>query len=359
MNLQLHSRLSHLYRVGRIYRHFWRAERTILCRAAPLHQRVALWMSGFNSNKQHLYDFGSHARQEYWRDIDVYRIQSFNVPHATLLRNKDILHTLLAYHQIGPPVLGIIADNRYYAVGDPTGRPPKDTLAQLPSHTLLHALSDTGCDGTLLCKTESGYNACNVASAPSNKDGRALSGLLCRGYWQVLAHTPINPKSVQTAPSSLAICPLYMITFQCSEVSAPFIGFAIQLIDADTPLYCCVNTESGVMSAAAEMLESPPYKRCYDVHPESGITLAGQAIEDWAGACSLALRAHTLIPSLTAITWHLLPGSAGWQVVDASPLLPIEWAQLHGPLPHDRRMADHLRSNSQPDSDATESGDAS
>jgi hypothetical protein len=338
MKLIMHKRLSRKYRLLLRYRRFLAAESLATCEPVVLHKKIISWLSGFNSNKYHLYDFETHARSDYWRDMDACKIRAFNSIQGLLLQNKDFLHTLLAHHRVAPPVLGVLANNRYYANGKPAGCHAEEFINDLAPYTFLHALSDTAHDGILLCKTASGFAYCQTTSTSPLAARHHISDWIRHGCWQLIASPRVEPHLSEEALDSSVLQPLRIVTFRTSEAESPFIGFSLQLINADCPLYCRVNLQEGILSPAAEIRTIPPHKTFHDLHPETGATIAGQTIKDWSGACALAIRAHSVFPRLRAVSWHLLFSEEGWQVIDASNVLRVDLAQLHGPLLLDRSI---------------------
>jgi len=344
---RLHNLILKVYLRGRTYRRLLKDERNAVAKPKSIRQRIGYLALGFNSDKANLYGPKASLKR-YWSDIDANKVRAFNRTHGLLLDRKDIFHAQMARLGYGPKALGMVNRGLFYPAENEVALSVADMLRSLPKGAVIRSISGTGFGHRLIVLNEALFAAGLERQVDGEERVIPLQEALTNGQWLVL--NPIHQKARGYAES---LCPgswnsISVTTLRRPESQLPFVAFATQRIGEDNNrCYALIDRDIGVLGPAAQLIETPPWKRFLDFFPESGRAIAGVHVDEWETAKRTVLNVHKALPGLIAATWHLLQTDAGYRIIGAGNKLDVRAYQLHRPLLENQQVKQvrdtHLR----------------
>jgi hypothetical protein len=317
------------------------------------HRHPRWWRKGFLSRSAIVYDLEHNDASLYVSDVQRY----LRTRHMVNPRLQDIIDNKLSTHLLlqnlaipTPELAGVYSRGRIHLY--PTER-------WLEVETYLDELEE---GRRIFLKPLGGAEGKNLYSVKRTPAGVRMNGLdldvATAAARLTRSNRPLIIEGlVDQHPDTAALFPettntLRLLTMLDLETHEPFILLAVQRIGSLTSglvdnwtqggLSAQIDLESGRLGVAARLPQDRPELQWFSHHPDSGASIEGAQVPNWAETVDTVLRAARAISFLEYVGWDVIVGPDGPVILEANINSGMNVLQVHQPLLADPRARAYL-----------------
>jgi len=309
--------------------------------------RYRFLLRGYHSDKRYLYDHGNNGLPlpVYLTDFERLRTRHLNTVYRGALDNKILFSQVFSELFRCPRNFGLLEKDGRFTPVDPEMQPLlggalEDVLAALPDRVVMKRIAGGGGkDIYLVERVQNGFRVNGELSGlefltESIGDRRFLimEWIEQGAYGKQLFPGSVNTVRVVTA----------------NDAEGPYVVFAVQRIgrteSAPTDnfnqggLCSQVDLDTGEVGHAL-YYSGHDRPAAFDIHPDTGVCISGQAVPQWNEIKRSLLRAVALFPGFAYVGWDVIIFDEGFMVLEGNSYPGVQVLQLHEPFLTRHRVA--------------------